>query len=198
MIGLVKVCGMTDPAAVAAAVAANVDAIGFVFARSVRQVSPARAAELSSGVPDSIRRVAVMQHPSAAEWQAVCAQFKPQVLQTDAEDFATLAVPEGIECWPVYREGGIDEQTKLPAIFLYEGRLSGQGATVNWQRASHLAKRGRMILAGGLNADNVAAAIRDVAPWGVDVSSGVESAPGEKDTGKIAAFVAAARSAYKT
>ncbi|MGB5245782.1 MAG: phosphoribosylanthranilate isomerase [Woeseia sp.] len=196
MIALVKVCGLTDLAAVDAAVAAGVDAIGFVFAKSVRQVSPQRAAELSAGVPKSIRRVAVMQHPDAAEWQAVCSGFRPDVLQTDAEDFDSLAVPAHIECWPVYREGAVSKDTNLPATFLYEGQKSGRGETVDWQRAAHIAQRGRMILAGGLCIDNVADAIREVSPWGVDVSSAVESAPGRKDPEKIAAFVNAARNAH--
>lgn len=196
MIGLIKVCGLTDRRAVAAAVAAGADAIGFVFAESVRQLSPARAAELCVGVPAAIRRVAVMRHPSLAHWQAVCTEFQPDVLQTDAEDFATLKVPNQVECWPVYREGNIDLTSTLPAVYLYEGKHSGQGATVNWQQAAVIAKRGRMILAGGLDIENVAAAIREVAPWGVDVSSGVESAPGKKDSDKIAAFVNAARNLH--
>lgn len=196
MIGMVKVCGLTDRAAVEAAVAAGVDAIGFVFAKSVRRITPARAAELSADVPATIRRVAVMQHPSSAEWLEVCATFQPQVLQTDAADFAALDVSEQIECWPVFREGSVNHDAKLPATFLYEGRKSGQGETVDWQDAARIAKRGRMILAGGLGIDNVAAAIRAVRPWGVDVSSAVESAPGKKDPEKIAAFVSAARNAH--
>lgn len=196
MIGLIKVCGLTDRSAVDAAVAAGVDAIGFVFAESLRQLSAARAAELCAGVPAVIRRVAVMRHPSAAQWQAVCTEFRPDVLQTDAEDFATLDVPDQVECWPVYREGSIDLTATLPAVYLYEGKHSGQGAKVNWQQAAAIAKRGRMILAGGLGIGNVAAAIREVAPWGVDVSSGVESAPGKKDPDMIAAFVNAARNLH--
>lgn len=193
MIGLIKVCGLTDRAAVEAAVAAGADAIGFVFAESVRRVSPEAAAKLSAGVPDTVRRVAVMQHPTPQEWLAVCEQFRPQVLQTDADDFATLSVPEHIECWPVVREGNMDDIELFPATFLYEGRASGQGQTVDWDKAASYAKLGRMILAGGLSADNVAEAIRKVAPWGVDVSSAVESEPGRKDPEKIVAFVNAAR-----
>ncbi len=194
MISLVKVCGLTDRAAVEAAVAAGADAIGFVFAESVRRVTPAAAAALCAGVPASVRRVAVMQHPAAHEWEAVCEQFRPQVLQADAEDFATLAVPDHIECWPVMREGSIEDVEIFPATFLYEGRASGQGQQVDWDTAASYAKLGRMILAGGLSADNVAAAIRQVSPWGVDVSSAVESAPGHKDPDKIVAFINAARS----
>lgn len=98
----------------------------------------------------------------------------------------------------MFREGGIDEATTLPATFLYEGQKSGQGQTVDWQRAAEIARRGRLILAGGLGIENVAEAIREVRPWGVDVSSAVESAPGKKDPGKIAAFVNAARNAHRT
>ncbi len=194
MIGLVKICGLTDRAAVEAAVEAGADALGFVFAESLRRVTPRQARALSGDLPDGLRRVAVMQHPSAEEWRAVLEEFTPQVLQTDAADLETLAVPEAIECWPVLREGGALPAT-LPATFVYEGRRSGRGEAVDWGRAAGLGERGRMILAGGLDAGNVARAIRVARPWGVDVSSAVESAPGVKDPALIAEFIRAARSA---
>lgn len=195
MIGMVKICGLTDKAAVAAAVDAGADALGFVFADSVRQVSPTQAVVLCADVPDRVLRVAVMLHPSNEEWLEVCAVFRPRILQTDAADFATLAVPDDVVRWPVLREGAFSAYDELPEVFLYEGRASGRGQAVDWARAAAYAKRGRMILAGGLNAANVGEAIRTALPWGVDVSSAVESAPGRKDPGKIAAFVRAARSA---
>jgi phosphoribosylanthranilate isomerase len=83
----------------------------------------------------------------------------------------------------------------LPGEFLYEGRCSGSGETVEWGLAATLARRGRMILAGGLDAANVGEAIARVRPFGVDVSSAVESAPGKKDPRKIRAFINAARAA---
>jgi phosphoribosylanthranilate isomerase len=76
---------------------------------------------------------------------------------------------------------------------VYEGLSSGRGEKVDWQIAAGVAKKGRMILAGGLDVDNVVEAIETVMPWGVDVSSGVESAPGLKDADLIHAFVAAVR-----
>lgn len=188
----VKICGMTDAAAVRAAVEHGADAIGFVFAESVRRVSPAAAVDLSADVPARVRRVAVMLHPTAAEWREVEDVFRPDVLQTDAADFASLDVSDDIERWPVYREGAGLPET-LPPTFVYEGPKSGQGQTVDWSRASDIASRGRMILAGGLGPDNVADAVRRVAPFGVDVSSAVESAPGKKDPAKISAFITAAR-----
>ena len=81
--------------------------------------------------------------------------------------------------------------------FLYEGAKSGQGEAVDWSRAAEIARRGDMILAGGLGPDNVSAAIAIVRPFGVDVSSAVESAPGVKDPELIEAFIQAARAAEK-
>lgn len=188
----VKICGMTDANAVRAAVEHGADAIGFVFAKSVRRVSAAEAVELSAGVPASVLRVAVMLHPTKDEWREVRDVFRPDVLQTDAADFASLDVADEIERWPVFREGALLPDP-LPPTFVYEGPKSGQGQTVDWSRASDIASRGRMILAGGLGPGNVTDAVRRVAPFGVDVSSAVESAPGTKDPAKIAAFIEAAR-----
>jgi len=195
MTPLVKICGLTDLVAVTAAVDAGADAIGFVFAESPRRVSAQHAAEISVDVPSGIKRVAVMLHPSIDDWLQVKSDFEPDVLQTDLADFEYLDVPGEIEKWPVLREGAMPAGDGLPDMFVYEGTASGSGDTVDWRLAAQLAKRGRMILAGGLSIENVTAAIRQVAPFGVDVSSGVESAPGEKDTAKISAFIDAARTA---
>lgn len=192
---LVKICGLSEQRHVDAAVQAGADALGFVFAASPRKITPGNAAIISANVPASIKRVAVMLHPSNDDWQRVLQDFKPDVLQTDAEDFDALTVPNDIEQWPVFREGGT-----APAgdsTFLYEGRNSGQGETVDWTAAAKIARQGRMILAGGLTADNVADAVSTVRPFGVDVSSAVESAPGIKDAGMIRNFVMAARAAEK-
>ncbi len=192
---LVKICGLTDAAAVAAAVESGADAVGFVFAESVRKISVRRAVEISQRVPETVKRVAVMMHPSVAEWQEVRTGLRPHVLQTDIGDFEHLDVPGEIERWPVLREGGDLGREQLPEIFVYEGALSGSGETVDWRLAARMAKRGNMILAGGLSIANVTEAIKKVAPFGVDVSSGVESAPGEKDATKIKAFIDAVRNA---
>jgi phosphoribosylanthranilate isomerase len=192
---LVKICGLSKAEHVRAAVAAGADAVGFVFARSMRRVEPSHAAAIAGGVPGTVRKVAVMLHPTNEEWQRVLRDFSPDVLQTDAEDFADLEVPASIERWPVYREGG--EVDAIAEIFVYEGPKSGQGETVDWSRAAEIARQGSMILAGGLGARNVAEAVATVRPFGVDVSSAVESAPGEKDSLLIEEFVTAARAAEK-
>jgi phosphoribosylanthranilate isomerase len=191
----VKVCGLTTADAVRAAVDAQVDAVGFVFAASKRRVDPQQAARLAADVPAKIARIAVMQHPSQALLDEVCAAFDPDILQTDYEDLAALRIPAELPVLPVLRSGQA-LPVLLPSRFLFEGAVSGTGETTDWSRAAQLAKQSRLVLAGGLNAVNVAAAVRAVRPYGVDVSSGVESAPGIKDPAKIAEFVRAARTAF--
>lgn len=191
----VKICGLTTPEAVAAAVGAGADAIGFVFAESPRRVTPARAAELCRDVPGHVVRVAVMRHPAAAEWAEVRDVLGPDWLQTDAEDLASLALGRGCAALPVYRDAALPDARDWPSPMLFEGRLSGSGRTADWRKAAEIAARTDLILAGGLDASNVAAAITAVAPWGVDVSSGVESSPGTKDPDLIVDFIARARAA---
>jgi phosphoribosylanthranilate isomerase len=195
----VKICGITTPAALHAAIEAGADAVGFVFAESPRRVAPEAAAALARLVPPGILRVAVLRHPAPGEWQAVLAAFEPDLLQTDAEDYAMLAVPAGIGRLPVYRDtpaldtGAVAREDRA----LYEAAASGIGAMPDWRRARTLAATTRLVLAGGLSPENVGAALDAVRPWGVDVSSGVESSRGVKDPVRIAAFVAAVRRAEK-
>jgi len=196
---LVKICGLTDDKAVQAAVDAGADAVGFVFYdRSPRNLSPEKAARLAANVPANVRRIAVMLHPDAGLWNEVSDALKPDVVQTDFDDFSYLQVDEGITKWPVLREGSVAALKELPATFVYEGTQSGHGQTVDWNAAAAIARRGKMILAGGLTIENVAEAISKVAPYGVDVSSAVESERGKKDVELIAAFVTAAKAAELT
>jgi len=190
----VKVCGLTTSEAVAAAVDAGVNAVGFVFAESKRKVTARQAAELARAVPREILRVAVMLHPSQAELDEVWSQFRPDVLQTDAEDLATLRVPEELRVTPVFRAGR-ELPATLPSRLLFEGPVSGTGETTDWSAAASLAARTQLILAGGLQPANVAEAIAIARPFGVDVSSGVEARPGVKDPQKIYDFVRNARAA---
>ncbi len=193
----VKICGLRTARAVDAALLAGADALGFVFAESPRRVTAKHAEGLCAVVPPVIIRVAVMKHPSPAEWQRVIASFRPDWLQTDAADFARLALPAAVSALPVYRDApGQPEVTAPPEEpILFEAAASGQGLCADWDRAAALAATRPVILAGGLDPDNVAEAIGRVRPWGVDVSSGVESRRGVKDAGRIAAFVAAVRAA---
>jgi len=190
----IKICGMTTPEAVSAALACEVDAIGFVFAKSVRQVTAAVACELAAPARRKVACVAVTRHPTRAEVADILREFRPDILQTDIEDLDSLALPMELSVLPVLRPGA-QLACALPRRVLFEGPVSGSGQTTDWDAAAELALRGEVILAGGLNPDNVGAALRRVRPFGVDVSSGVEDAPGIKSAAKIESFVAAARRA---
>jgi phosphoribosylanthranilate isomerase len=190
----VKVCGITSREAVDAAVEAGADALGFVFAAgSPREVTPEQAKALCAGLPLDVVRVAVMRHPHKEHWQRVLETFEPNWLQTDAEDFKWITLPPSCTALRVYRDTNAPADSDLPDRLLYEGTHSGSGRVADWDEASGLARVAEVILAGGLTVDNVADAIRFVRPWGVDVSSGVESARGVKDPARIKAFVARVR-----
>lgn len=190
----VKICGLTTREAVEAAVAAGADALGFVFAPSKRQVTSAQATQLVHGVPRRVPRVAVMLHPTQSQLDEVWSTFRPDVLQTDVEDLQTLRVPMGLTVMPVVRNA-VRLKPDTQARILFEGPVSGVGSTSDWHSAAQLARTTQLVLAGGLNAINIADAIATVRPFGVDVSSGVEASPGIKDPARIHEFVQRARAA---
>lgn len=188
----VKICGVTDEAALDAAVEAGADAIGFVFhGASPRNVTPHHAEILAGRLPGGVLAVAVTQHPSLELISRILEDFSPDAWQTDAQDFETIRLPDFIQRWPVLREGATPPAYCGRVVF--DAAESGQGRLANWREAALVARRTELILGGGLDAGNIAAAIATVRPFGVDVSSGVESAPGVKDLVRIRAFLAAAR-----
>lgn len=201
----VKVCGFTTVDDLAAAVALGPDAIGFVFARSSRQVTAAEAAPLLAAVPASILRVAVYRTPTP-EHMAAIAGLPLDLVQGDA-GWDGAGLPEGVGFLPTFGDGddlfdrvrdfGFDGSgpRDLRHAFLVDGPFGGgMGVRADASRCAAAATLGPMVLAGGLSPDNVADAIGAVHPWGVDVSSGVESAPGRKDAARVRAFLRAARS----
>jgi phosphoribosylanthranilate isomerase len=207
----IKICGMTTPEGVATALAARVDAIGFVFADSPRQLTFEDAVALAAPARGRVRCVAVTRHPSQRHVDDVLAVFRPDVLQTDAEDLRVLTLPRQLELLPVFR-GWASRVDKIagsdwgrrepapgarPSRVLFEGPVSGSGTPCDWTTAQRLARRTQLVLAGGLDADNVGTAISAVRPFGVDVSSGVEERPGVKSPIEVARFAAAARSAFE-
>jgi phosphoribosylanthranilate isomerase len=157
-------------------------------------VTPEQALQLARPVRGRASLIAVTAHPDQALIDDILATFKPDALQTDAADLERLKLPQHLMRIPVLRTGGFEPQV-FPERFLYEGARSGSGELSDWRTASRLARSGQLILAGGLNPDNVATAIRAVHPYGVDVASGVESAPGQKSAHRISQFIAAARAA---
>ena len=190
----IKICGMTTPDAIEAALASKVDAVGFVFAPSVRQVDARRANALAAPARYKTACVAVTRHPTRQQVAEILRDFKPDILQTDIDDIEALDLPASLSVLPVLRPGS-PRACALARRVLFEGPISGSGQTTDWDMAAELASRGEVILAGGLNVENVGGAVRHVRPFGVDVSSGVEQAPGIKSIVRIEQFVAAARRA---
>ena len=165
-----------------------------MFAKSAREVTAERASELAAPARRRVACVAVTRHPSREAVAAILDGFRPDVLQTDIEDLDSLSLPKTLSVLPVVRPGSIGACV-VPRRVLFEGPMSGSGQVTDWKQAAEFATRAELILAGGLNPGNVAAAIREVRPFGVDVSSGVEASPGTKSIQKIEQFVAAARAA---
>jgi phosphoribosylanthranilate isomerase len=188
----IKICGMTSERAVEAALQARADALGFVFAPSVRQLELRRAVQLAEPARGRATCVAVTLHPAQSLVDRILREFVPDVLQTDLADIAGLRLPSHLQLLPVVRARPPET---LPPRILFEGPRSGAGTAADWEQAMRLATMTQLILAGGLAPGNVAAAIASVRPYGVDVSSGVEAAPGQKDPRKIVEFVQAARAA---
>ena len=192
----IKICGITDVAAAQAAVDAGADSIGFVLAPSTREISPTVASSIAARVPATVDIVAVFRDLPRDNIEHSLAGFDADVVQADHR---SLSGVEGRRLLPVFREtvGSLEEiATYINGDrFVYEGPHSGIGQPVDWDIAAEIALLGRMTLAGGLHQDNVGEAIRSVRPFGVDVSSGVESSPGMKDPSRIRAFVEAVRAA---
>jgi len=194
----VKICGITDLASAQVAIEAGADSIGFVLAPSVRQITASRAATIAAELAESVEKVAVFRGPRSQEITRALEVFDVDVVQADFRSLVGLQSPRLL---PVFREKLATRETIVVEAeggrFVYEGARSGEGRTVNWHLASDMAQLGQMTLAGGLDPHNVAEAIRIVRPFGVDVSSGVESSPGVKDPARIRAFVEAVREAEK-
>jgi phosphoribosylanthranilate isomerase len=201
----VKICGLTDEHAVETAAHAGADALGFVLAPSPRRVSLARAAELLARVPEGIERVLVLGRASRSALLAALA-LAPDAVQAELDsDWPDLATH--VFALPALRDGP-DLVARAAALgpaptpaarglcgacVLDGPRGGGRGIPVDVKRARRLAAARPLLLAGGLTPETVAARIQAVRPFGVDVSSGVERAPGVKDCARIHAFVRAVR-----
>ena len=199
----VKICGITRPADALAAAHAGADAIGLVFyPPSPRYLSLERAREIRDVLPPFVQTVALFVNADGAQVSQVIGRVHPAMLQfhgDEAPDFcAQFGLPFVKACR--MKEGVSALEYLRPysraAAWLFDSHVpeyGGVGESFDWSLVPATDKP--VILSGGLSRDKVAAAIRRVRPWGVDVSSGVESAKGIKDAVKIAAFIAEVRNA---
>lgn len=201
----VKICGLTNAADALGAAEAGADLLGFVFyERSPRHVPIAVAAAIARQVPASVAKVGVFVD-APEEWvRRAITECGLSVLQFHGNETPEFCIQFGVMSMKALRVRDAASLDVLPAyhtdawlLDAYSaGQLGGTGATFNWELAIAARKLGRPIfLAGGLIPENVADAVRRVQPFGVDVSSGVESAPGRKDLGKVRAFITAAKQA---
>jgi phosphoribosylanthranilate isomerase len=200
----IKICGITRPADGAAAAQAGADAIGLVFyPRSPRFLSLERALEIRDALPPFVQVVALFVNPDAAQVAQVIGRVKPSLLQFHGEETPRFCEEFGVPYVKACRvKAGVDLLEYLRPFSRAAGWLldshvaeyGGVGESFDWSLAPAVRER-PIILSGGLAPANVAEAIRRVKPWGVDVSSGVESAKGVKDARKIAAFIAEVRNA---
>lgn len=201
----VKICGITSIEDAVAAVNAGADALGFMFyERSPRRISMDMAAAIKNALPPFVVKVGVFADATenVVRSAALCGLNALQFHGNETPDFLKrfspittikafrIQNPGSLAMLPTYNTSSWLLDSYTPA------QLGGTGTTFNWDLAIQARKFGRpIILAGGLTPENVAEAVRKVRPYAVDVSSGVEFAPGKKDPAKIAAFIQAARSA---
>ncbi len=201
----IKICGITNVADAMAAVDAGADALGFMFyERSKRYVTPDAVAEIVEQLPPFVMRVGVFVDPpeeTVNETTSTCGITALQFHGSESPEFC------GQFGLPVIKAFRITDKNSLEALPRYQtsawlldsdvpGQFGGTGTKFDWSLAQRATSLGRpVILAGGLTPENVAAAVREVRPYGVDVSSGVELAPGRKDAQRMKAFIRAAREA---
>lgn len=199
----IKICGIRDVDTALAAADAGADAIGFMFhPKSVRFIEPEEAADIAVMLPPLVSTVAVFVNPTLERFMDIeeaCPTTHTQLHGEESEELVR-------ECAPVIKAVRFDPGTiaadlkrwsAMPEVdaILVDGSAGGQGETFDWSALAAVRDREQidtpLIIAGGLTPANVGEAIRAVRPWGVDVSSGVECSPGQKDIAMIEAFCAA-------
>lgn len=197
----VKICGITDVNTALQAVDFGADALGFVFAESKRKITPIHAGEISSQLPTHVEKIGVFVNESKERIEEIIAEAKLTMIQLHGDES-----PEFCECFsvPVIKALSVMDNKDLERVAAYSNQWflldspsgkyrGGNGTTFNWELLSNETFPGkRIILAGGLNIDNVAKAVDIVNPDMVDVSSGVET-DGKKDVRKMKAFIKIAK-----
>jgi phosphoribosylanthranilate isomerase len=201
----VKICGICSLEDAIAAIDAGADALGFMFYEgSSRNISLESAAKIISKLPPFVTRTGVFVNASDEVIQTAATRLPLDVVQLHGDETPEQCARCTIQVVKAFR---IENESSLKRLAAYKtsawlldsfakGQPGGTGVTFNWALAKLASGHGTPImLAGGLTPENVAEAVRRTDPYAVDVSSGVESAPGKKDAAKMSAFIAAVRSA---
>lgn len=197
---IIKVCGLTRADEALACVEQGVQWLGFnCYQGSKRYLEPAAIAEIVPQLPPHVQAVGVFVNAPAAEVEEIVRQTGLHFAQLHGDETPEYAQTLQVPWFRAFRVGegfsANQVQTFGRELFLLDaahaGEYGGTGHSFDWQVAAGLRDHGQLLLAGGLRPDNVAAAVQQVRPFGVDVASGVESAPGRKDLSRVAAFVTA-------
>jgi len=199
----VKICGITSEADALLAVAFGADALGFIFAPSPRQMTPSVVGDIVKRLPREVLTVGVFRDESRQRTVEVANALGLGAVQLHGHETPENArwVRERVPCTIkafAAGEPAIARFADFGADFLMiDGSSPGSGAVFDWRLAEGVADPNRMFVSGGLTSDNVGDAVAYLHPFGVDVSTGVESSPGHKDPQKLRDFVAAARRAAR-
>ena len=200
----IKFCGLTRAEDVRLAVELGVDYIGLVFApQSPRRLLLGQARMLRELVPDEVAVVALMMDNTRADVEKVVESLRPDVLQFHGGEDDAFCASFGLPFWKAIAMGGQAEAAfsaiaRYPGAsgFLFDGHAAGEqggsGKRFDWKQMPSALDR-PFFLAGGLSPENVGVALQTARPWGVDVSSGIEAAPGIKHADKMRQFVEAVR-----
>ena len=201
----VKICGITNLADAQAAVKAGADALGFIFyEKSQRGMTVPAVAKISKRLPPFVLRVGVFVNAPEELVTRAIGECGLGLLQFHGDEPPEFCMRFGLMSMKAFRIRDAESLKELPKFpteaWLLDAysaeNLGGTGEKFNWDLAVEAQKFGKPVfLAGGLTPENVAAAVRKVQPFGVDVSSGVESSPGKKDHAKVRAFIANVRQA---
>ena len=197
----VKICGITNEDDALLSVALGADAVGFVFAPSTRQIAPQQVYDITRRLPPEILTVGVFRddHPSRVIDIVNRSGVRAAQLHGHETPEDVAAVAAQVK-WVIksFVAGSNDARRADQFgtdIILVDAADPGSGSVFDWSLAAEVPDGPRLILAGGLTPDNVATAVAQVQPWGVDVSTGVEKSPGRKDALKVKAFIERARKA---
>jgi len=198
----VKICGITNNEDAHAAVEYGADALGFVFAKSPRQVTKKHTRDIIRNLPPFVTTVGVFVDEKVDKIKEICDFCGIHTVQLHGnEQPSYLKELEGYKLIKAFRVKEEDDLKQLvnykPHAFLLDsyvkGVMGGTGVSFKWEIARQAHKYGIIILSGGLTPENVKEAIQMVKPYAVDVSSGVESSPGKKDTLLVKRFIANAK-----
>jgi phosphoribosylanthranilate isomerase len=197
----VKICGITNEDDALFAVAMGADAVGFVFAPSSRQIAAQQVYDITRRLPPEILTVGVFRDEVPSRVIDIVNRSGVRAVQLHGHETpADVAEVSARVRWVIKAVAAGTSDARRANQFgtdlvLVDAVSPGSGKMFDWSLIDDIPEGPRLILAGGLDPDNVAAAVQRVAPWGVDVSSGVESSPGKKDARKVKAFIERARQA---